>query len=155
MPIEDFFLDYGQQDRQPGEFVEKITVPKPAPGTRFRAYKIAKRFDQDISAVLAAFCLRFDGDEVIEARVAFGGMAATPKRGKVVEACLVGVPWSKATVRSAIAALEADFQPISDWRASAAYRLQVSKNLLQRLYIETTDRQTETRLVGDRKLAHV
>lgn len=155
MPIEDFFVDYGKQDRRPGEFVEKVVVPYPAPGARFRAYKISKRFDQDISAVLAAFSLRLDGDRIAEARVAFGGMAATPKRARAVEARLSGSPWNEATVQNAMAALEKDFQPITDWRASAAYRMQVSKNLLMRLYLETTDPQQETRLAGDRRLAHV
>ena len=155
LPIEDFFVAYGKQDRRPGEFVERITVPRPAPGTRFRAYKIAKRFDQDITATLAAFNLRLDGDRIRDARVAFGGMAATPKRAPGVEACLIGSTWNEATVRDAMAALERDFQPITDWRASADYRMKVSKNLLMRLYLETTDPQAETRIVGDRSLAHV
>ena len=155
MPIEDFFVDYGKQDRRPDEFVEKIVVPLPAPGTRFRAYKIAKRFDQDITSTLAAFSLRLDGDTVADARVSFGGMAATPKRARAVEARLIGSAWTEETVLGAMDALETDFQPISDWRASADYRLQVSKNLLMRLYVETTDAQAETRMVGDRRLAHV
>ena len=155
MPIEDFFLDYGRQDRQPGEFVERITVPLPAPGTRFRAYKVSKRFDQDITASLGVFSLRFDGETVVEARIAFGGMAATPKRAPAAEACLTGSAWAEATVLAAMDALERDFRPITDWRASADYRMQVSKNLLMRLYLETTDSHAETRIVGDRRLAHV
>ena len=154
MPIEDFFIAYGKQDRRPGEFVERITVPRPAPGTRFRAYKIAKRFDQDISATLAAFNLRLDGDRVDDARVAFGGMAATPKRAPTVESRLKGSIWNEATVQAAVAAMEQDFQPITDWRASAEYRMQVSKNLLMRCYVETTDPAAETRMVGDRAAAH-
>ena len=154
LPLEDFFLDYGKQDRQPGEFVEKVEVPLPAAGSTFRAYKISKRFDQDISAVLGAFQLRFDGARVTEARVAYGGMAATPKRATAVESCLIGADWDEATVERAMAALEQDFVPITDWRASAGYRLQVAKNLLRRFHIETSDPATETRLVGDRSLAH-
>jgi xanthine dehydrogenase small subunit len=155
MPIEDFFIEYGKQDRAPGEFVEKIVVPHPKANTRFRAYKIAKRFDQDISAVLAAFSLRFEGERIAEARVAFGGMAATPKRAPAVEARLTGSEWTEATVKSAMEDMEKDFTPITDWRASAAYRMRVSKNLLMRLYVETTDPDAQTRLVGDRQLAHV
>jgi xanthine dehydrogenase small subunit len=155
MAIEDFFVDYGKQDRAAGEFVEKIVVPHPKAGTRYRAYKIAKRFDQDISAVMAAFSLRFEGDQISEARIAFGGMAATPKRAPAAEACLVGSAWTEETVTNAMAALEKDYAPITDWRASAAYRMQVSKNLLMRLYLETTDPEAETRLAGDRQLAHV
>ena len=154
LPLEDFFIDYGKQDRQPSEFVEKISVPLPPPDSRFRAYKISKRFDQDISAVLGAFQLRFDAGQVTEARIAYGGMAATPKRARAVEAAVTGAAWDEATVERAMAALEQDFAPISDWRASAGYRLQVAKNLLRRLHIETSDPAAETRLAGDRALAH-
>lgn len=154
MPIEDFFIAYGKQDRRPGEFVERVTVPKPVAGARYRAYKISKRFDQDISAVMAAFQLRLDGERVTEARLAFGGMAATPKRASNAEAALVGHPWTAANVETAMAALERDFTPLSDMRASAGYRLKVARNLLRRLHVETTS-PAETRLVGDRSLAHV
>ncbi len=155
MPIEDYFLGIGRQDRRAGEFVEKIVVPFPAALTRFRAYKISKRFDQDISAVLAAFSLRIDDNRVAEARIAFGGMAETPKRARAVEARLTGSAWTEAAVRSAMAELEKDFTPITDWRAGADYRLRVAQNLLMRLFLETTDPTVETRLVGDRNLAHV
>jgi xanthine dehydrogenase small subunit len=155
LALEDFFLDYGKQDRRASEFVEKIVVPKPAPGLRFRAYKVSKRFDQDISSVLGAFALQLAGGKVKGARVAYGGMAATPRRARHVEAALAGKPWSEATLEAAMAALERDFAPIDDWRASAAYRMLAARNLLRRLLIETTDEAAETRLVGDRSLAHV
>jgi xanthine dehydrogenase small subunit len=155
LALEDFFLDYGKQDRRASEFVEKIIVPKPAPGLRFRAYKVSKRFDQDISSVLGAFALQLAGGKVKGARIAYGGMAATPRRARQVEAALEGKPWNEATVEAAMAALEDDFAPISDWRASAAYRTMAARNLLRRLLIETTDHEAETRLVGDRSLAHV
>ena len=154
LPLEEFFIAYGKQDRRPGEFVESITVPRPAPGSRYRAYKISKRFDQDISAVMAAFQLRLDGDRVAEARLAFGGMAATPKRAAHAEAAILGRPWTEATVEAGMAALGEDFQPISDMRASAGYRLAVARNLLRRLHVETTA-TAATRLVGERSLAHV
>lgn len=155
MPLEDFFVAYGKQDRRPGEFVERVTVPMPRAGTRFRAYKIAKRFDQDISAVMAGFLIRIEDGRVHEARLAYGGMAATPKRATNAEAALVDRPWTEATVEAAIRALSRDFTPISDMRASASYRMRVAQNLLMRLYIETTEADTETRLVGERGLAHV
>ncbi|HEX6014260.1 MAG TPA: xanthine dehydrogenase small subunit [Geminicoccaceae bacterium] len=154
MPLEDFFVAYGRQDRRPGEFVERISVPLPAPGARYRAYKISKRFDQDISAVLGAFLLRLEGGHVAEARLAYGGMAATPKRARRAEAALLGRSWDRAAVDAAMAALAEDFQPIDDMRASAAYRLKVARNLLLRLHVETTT-DADTRLVGDRSLAHV
>jgi xanthine dehydrogenase small subunit len=154
MPIEDFFIDYGKQDRRAGEFVESVILPKPAPGTRFRAYKITKRFDQDISAVCACFSVRIDGGMVAEARIAFGGMAATPKRALHAEKALVGQSWDETTVRRAMVALSQDFTPLTDWRASAAYRITVAANLLLKLYVETTDPDADTRLVGDRRLVH-
>jgi xanthine dehydrogenase small subunit len=156
LPLEDFFIAYGKQDRRPGEFVERIAVPKPAAGARFRAYKISKRYDQDISAVLGAFLIRQDeGGRIAEARLAYGGMAATPKRAANAEAALLGRSWTEATVEAAMQALARDFQPITDMRASAEYRLKVARNLLTRLFVETTDATSETRLVGDRSLAHV
>jgi xanthine dehydrogenase small subunit len=155
IPLESFFLAYGQQDRRPGEFVERITLPRPPPGSHFRAYKIAKRFDQDISAVLGAFLIRLDGGQVAEARLAYGGMAAIPKRAAAAEAALIGRPWGEAAVRAAMAALARDFSPITDMRASVAYRLKVAANLLMRLFVETTDPATSTRLVGNLELAHV
>jgi xanthine dehydrogenase small subunit len=154
LALEDFFLDYGKQDRNASELVEKVIVPKPAPDLRFRAYKVSKRFDQDISSVLGAFALRLKDGKVASIRTAYGGMAATPKRARHVEAALAGKPWNEATLEAAMRALEQDFAPIDDWRASAAYRRMAARNLLRRLLIETTDREAETRLVGDRSLAH-
>jgi xanthine dehydrogenase small subunit len=81
-------------------------------------------------------------------------MAATPKRAPNAEAALTGRPWNETTLGAAVEALARDFAPISDWRASAGYRAKLAGNLLRRLFIETTDDATETRLVGDRRLAH-
>jgi xanthine dehydrogenase small subunit len=155
LPLEDFFIDYGKQDRAPGEFVETVILPAPAPGTRFRAYKISKRFDQDISAVCGAFAIRVENGLVAEARLAYGGMAAVPKRARNAEAALLGRPWTEETVGAAMDALSRDFAPLTDWRASAEYRLRVAANLLLKLHAETTDPDAGTRLVGDRNLAHV
>lgn len=154
MPLERFFLAYRLQDRRPDEFVERISVPKPRPGTRFRAYKVSKRFDQDISAVLGAFLLRVEDGTVVEARLAYGGMAPVPQRAARAEAALLGRTWDEAALGAAQDALADDFQPISDMRASASYRMTVARNLLRRLHIETTSPAVETRLVGDRRLAH-
>jgi xanthine dehydrogenase small subunit len=154
LPLEQFFLSYGKQDRRPDEFVERISVPKLRPGMRFRSYKISKRFDQDISAVMGAFRLRLEAGRVAEARIAYGGMAATPKRAVAAEKALQGREWTEATLRDAQAALAHDFTPLTDMRASAAYRMRVAQNLIERLFIETTASDVETRLVGDRSLAH-
>ena len=139
MPLEDFFMDYGRQDRQAGEFVECIDVPLPAAGAHFAAYKVTKRRDEDITAVLGAFYLERAGDGSVAAiRIAYGGMAATPKRASSVEAALAGRPWTLANVEAAMEAYSSDFTPISDMRASAAYRMLVARNLLKRFFIETT-----------------
>ncbi|RVT85561.1 xanthine dehydrogenase small subunit [Rhodobacteraceae bacterium CCMM004] len=134
MPLEAFFLNYGKQDRRPGEFVEAVTVPK-RPGI-FRVYKLSKRFDQDISAVCGAVWMRLDGDRIAEARVAFGGMAGTPRRAAAVEAALTGAAWEQATVDRARAALAEDFTPLTDMRASAGYRLSAAGGMLQRFFDE-------------------
>jgi xanthine dehydrogenase small subunit len=145
-PLEAFFLDYGRQDRRPGEFVEALVLPLPAERGRLRCHKVSKRFDQDITAVCGCFDVAVEGGVATAARLAYGGMAGVPKRAAAAEAALVGRPWTAATVENAAAALEADFTPLSDMRASAAYRLTVAKNLLRRHFIETTQPAVATRL---------
>jgi xanthine dehydrogenase small subunit len=136
--LEDFFIAYGKQDREPGEFVEAVHIPFLEADTRFAVYKITKRLDEDITAVCGAFRLTFDGaGNVTDAVIAFGGMAGTPKRADHVEAALKGKAWSEATVEQAISAFDEDFTPLTDWRASAEYRQLVAKNLLRRFYLET------------------
>jgi xanthine dehydrogenase small subunit len=135
--LEDFFIAYGKQDRAPDEIVEAVIVPPPKPGLVFKVYKITKRFDQDISAVCAAFALDIDGGIVRSARIAFGGMAATPKRSSACEAALAGQPWTVATVEAAAAAMAKDFTPLTDMRASAAYRMLTAQNLLRKAFAET------------------
>jgi xanthine dehydrogenase small subunit len=139
LPLEDYFLDYGRQDRRPGEFVEAVIVPKISPERIFRIYKLSKRFDQDISAVCAGLSIALKDGMVAEARIAFGGMAATPRRASACEAALIGQAWTPDAVRAAAEGLAEDFQPISDMRASAAYRLHAAKNLLVRAVLETTE----------------
>jgi len=102
-----------------------------------RAYKISKRYDCDISAVLAALAIELDGDRITSARLAYGGMAATVRRAAGAEAALLGQAWTEATLHAAMAALAQDYTPLSDMRASAAYRMQVAQNLLHRFWLET------------------
>ena len=148
MPLEDFFLDYGKQDRAPGEFVAAVRLPKPAPGQVFRAYKISKRFDQDISALCGAIALWIEGDRIARARIAYGGMAPVPKRAHAAEAALAGRPWDEAAVEAAMAALAQDFTPIDDFRASAAYRMEVARNLLRKAWLESAGDDTRLRVVS-------
>ena len=138
MPLEDFYVGYMQNRLDAGEFLQAIEVPRR--GGRHqavRAYKISKRFDCDISAVCAALAIELDGERIVSARLAFGGLAATVNRAGQAEAALLGQPWIEATAKLAMAALANDYTPLTDMRASAAYRLQVAQNLLRRFWLES------------------
>jgi xanthine dehydrogenase small subunit len=138
--LEKFFIDYGKQDRVAGEFVEAVHVPVPASDAFFAVHKITKRRDEDITAALGAFYVELGADNLVSTvRIAYGGMAATPKRAASVEAALLGKPWTEETIDAALPAYEADFKPLTDMRASAEYRMMVAKNLLKRFYLETVD----------------
>ena len=141
LKLEDFFIAYGKQDRAPGEFVEAIRVPLPGPDDIYAVHKISKRRDEDISALSGAFRLTVRDGKIAGAVIAFGGMAATPKRAGTVEAALIGKPWSEATILDAMPAFAEDFAPISDMRASADYRMKTAQNLLLRVYLDATDRE--------------
>ena len=148
LALEDYFIDYRVTARQDSEFIEKIIVPKANAAQAFRAYKVSKRLDDDISAVCGAFNLRIEQGVVAEARVAFGGMAATPKRATACEAALRGATWNAATVEKACAALGEDFTPLSDFRASKEYRLLSAQNLLRKYFIELQTPHIETRVTA-------
>jgi xanthine dehydrogenase small subunit len=135
LPLEDLYLGYQKKALQPGEFVAAVRIPISTAG-HVATYKIAKRFDQDISAVCAAFVMEVKNGVIATARIAYGGMAAIPQRAKKTEAALVGKPWSEASMTAALPALAQDFQPLSDMRASSNYRMQVAGNMLKRFYLE-------------------
>jgi xanthine dehydrogenase small subunit len=139
LPLEQFFLGYRRTALAPGEFIERIEIPLPRPGWQFRCYKVAKRFDQDISAVCGAFDLNLIDGQVRDIRIGFGGMAATPVRAKATERALLGQAWTETNVRAAMDALDAEFAPISDMRASAGYRRMVARNLLFKCFLETVE----------------
>ena len=156
LPLEKFFIAYRRQDRHPGEFVESVRVPKLGATSLFHASKVSKRFDEDISAVCAAFRLTLDAKgHVTEARLAYGGMAATPKRAPLAEGSLVGKAWNELSAEEAALALERDFEPIDDWRASARYRMRCAQNLLQRFAVESCEAETQTRVAGPLARHHV
>ena len=135
--MEDLYLGYQQKALAPDEVVVSVNVPKRDVVLRFRPCKISKRFDSDISAVCAAFALRLSGDVITSARIAFGGMAATPLRARKTEAVLQGKKWNDNTLQQALACLSGEFTPLSDFRASREYRATVAGNLLKRFYLET------------------
>jgi xanthine dehydrogenase small subunit len=140
MPIEDFFLEYGKQNRKPGELVTDVTLPKDL--SALRCYKLSKRFDQDISAVCGAFNLTVSDGLITAARIAFGGMAGTPCRASAVEKALIGQPFTHEAMQAALPAFAQDYQPMSDMRASAAYRLEAAQNMLLRYHAEMTGQPT-------------
>ncbi|MFC3528925.1 xanthine dehydrogenase small subunit [Paracoccus mangrovi] len=146
LPVEDYFIAYGKQDRRPGEFVESITVPLKG-AARIAAYKVSKRHHADITASAAAFRVETDGATITDARVAFGGMAATPKRATLAEAALRGRPFAAETFEAAARAVAGDFQPLSDWRASAAYRQQLAANFFRRFWLEQSGAEHRLRRV--------
>jgi xanthine dehydrogenase small subunit len=135
--LEDFFVAYGKQDRAPGEFVETIVIPR-SRGARIAAYKVSKRAHADISAVAAGFFIQEARGRIEKARVAFGGMAGTPKRAALAEAALEGHPFARETFEAAAKAVADDFTPLTDWRASADYRSMVAANLIRRFWLEQT-----------------
>jgi xanthine dehydrogenase small subunit len=137
VPLEDLYVAYQKKAMAADELVTAVEIPLRGPALALRTYKVSKRFDSDISAVCAAFALDLDGGCIAACRIAFGGMAPTPKRAPLAEAALAGGPWNEAAARAAMAALASDFAPISDMRASAGYRLTVARNLLWRCFLET------------------
>jgi xanthine dehydrogenase small subunit len=139
--LEDLYIDYMKNALQPGEFIEAIEIPARDKTFALRCYKLCKRFDQDISAVCAAFALQLDGDTVTDIRIVLGGMAAIPKRAALTEASLLGNQWDEASVTAAMQKLSDDFAPMSDMRASAGYRSRATANLLYRFYLETRTQQ--------------
>ena len=154
LPLATLYLAYQKTALRPGEFVARIRVPLRAPGLLLRAYKISKRFDQDISAVFACFALTLSGGMITTARIGCGGVAAIPSRAPATEALLAGRRWDDATAEAAALALRAEFTPIGDMRASAAYRRTVLGNLLRRLRIESCGTAATTRIEQVTLAAH-
>ena len=137
VPLDEFYLDYRINALQPSEFVQAVQVPlRHDSGDYVRSYKIAKRYDQDISAVCGAYFVRLEADTVVDARICYGGMAAVPQRARHCETALRGRAWNEATVEAAIKALDEDYQPLNDLRATAGYRQRVAGNLLKRFYLD-------------------
>ena len=147
VPIEDLFVEYGVQDRRPGEIVEGVDVPRLRDDHLLHVSKVSKRIESDISAVLGAFRLSIEDGRVTGARLAYGGMAGTAKRAAHAEAALVGGPFDRTAVTRASEALSRDFEPLTDMRASAAYRLEVAGNLLHR-FLDETERGGTLRDLG-------
>lgn len=138
LALEDLYVDYGKQSRHKGEFIEAVLIPERNPDVLVASYKLSKRFDQDISAVCSAYAITLDSGVVSAIRIAHGGMAATTRRAFHTEAALLGQPWQEPVICDAMEAMAGDYQPLSDMRASDAYRLKAAQNLLYRFFLETS-----------------
>ncbi|MFK7857443.1 MAG: xanthine dehydrogenase small subunit [Granulosicoccus sp.] len=138
LPLQDYFLGYRQTCLLPGEFIRQLHIPRPSADSVFAVHKISKRTEDDISSVCLAIHLPQQDGNTVNARLAFGGMAATPVRARGAEMAFNGKPLDQAVVANAQAHLEAELHPISDARASADYRSQVAQNLLQRVFLESS-----------------
>ncbi len=147
LPLEAFFIAYGKQDRGPGEFVVSVEAPRLEADQHYRAFKVSKRIDEDISAVMLAVRVDLDGRRIAGARIACGGMAATPKRAAKAERALVGASLDEpAGWGAAVEAIGRDFSPLTDMRATAAYRSAVAANLLEKALIEISGADAPTRI---------
>ena len=136
IPLDEFFLDYRKTALAPDEIIRSISMPRLWEGESFHCDKVSKRRDQDISTVAGAYRVRIRNGKIEDARLAFGGMAATPRRARAAEAALL-----RDGFAAAADAIATDFKPVDDWRGSAAYRLQVAANLLRRLDLRIADPQ--------------
>jgi xanthine dehydrogenase small subunit len=154
LPLEDFFLAYRRQDRAAGEFVRRVVLRKPRAGEAFRCFKVSKRLDEDISAVLGAFRFGMDGRRIASARIAYGGMAGVPKRAAGAEQAVIGASLdAPSTWERALSAVGSEFEPLTDQRASAAYRSLVARNLLLKALTEIASRDAgATRIAASRDL---
>ncbi|MHB8920791.1 MAG: xanthine dehydrogenase small subunit [Halothiobacillus sp.] len=148
IPLENYFISYGQQDRRPDEFIEKVSIPLLGKSSAlFKVYKISKRFEQDISSVSAAFYIELDDTQHIQtASLCYGGMAGIPQRATLTEQTLIGQLWTESTLTEAALLLAEDFSPLSDFRASKEYRLTIAMNLLKKFFIQSQDKSPPTQL---------
>ena len=146
--LEDFFVGYKKTVLNEAEFIKNIYIPKAKPDQTLKIYKISKRIDDDISAVLAAFFIELNDNVVTSIRIAFGGMAGIPMRAKHCEAALLNKTFNRDSIAAAQLALTQDFQPMSDVRASDKYRMKVAQNLIQKCYLELQSKSIATRVVN-------
>ena len=140
MFLDSFFISYRKTKLKKGQFIQSIRIPIMKNNT-FKAYKVSKRFDDDISSVCAAFNLELVRNKIKKIRIAYGGMAEIPKRAFSCEKILMNSLFTEEIIDKAKQAIDKDFAPISDMRASKFYRLEVAKNLLEKCFIEIREKK--------------
>jgi len=144
--VEDYFIDYKVTKLEPGEFIQSIEIPKATSKKQLKVFKISKRLDDDISTVLACFCVEFSNQKVTDIKIAYGGMAGIPKRAFACEQALMCKEPTEQNISLAMTALSTDFSPLSDVRASSKYRMQVAKNLVRKCFYELEQIHASTRI---------
>ena len=140
LSLEKFFISYRNTKLRKGQFIHSIRIPIQK-NHIFKAYKVSKRFDDDISSVCASFNLEIKNKLIKNIKIAYGGMAAVPKRAFRCEKILLNSPVTDKIVFKAKSALEKDFKPITDMRASGNYRMEIAKNLLEKCFLEITKKK--------------
>jgi len=135
LPLKNFFIGYRKTKLKKGQFIRSIRIPI-LKNNIFKAYKISKRIDDDISSVCASFNLAIVNKKIKSIKIAYGGMAAIPKRAIYCEKVLLNSNFSENIILKAQKSLEKDFQPINDMRASKDYRMEIAKNLLIKCFTE-------------------
>ena len=140
IPLNDFFIDYRKTKLKKDQFIDSIRIPI-FPKNIFKAYKVSKRFDDDISSVCASFNIEVVNKKIKNIKIAYGGMASIPKRAKHCEKLLLHSPITEQVINKAQEFLKKDFKPISDMRASRQYRMEVAKNLLRKCFLEITQKK--------------
>ncbi len=148
LPLDSFYVGYQKNVLTSGEYIEQVRIPLAGQLGVRRSYKVSKRFDQDISAVCGAYAMDIDGEDVSTIRIAYGGLAEVPRRALNAEKALVSGGWNGTSINHAMAALEDDFSPISDMRATAAYRMRIAKNLLYRFWLDVANQNIATDVYG-------
>ena len=138
--LDKFFISYRKTKLNRGQFIHSIRIPL-FKNNIFKAYKVSKRFDDDISSVCAAFNFKIVKNKVESIRIAYGGMAAIPKRAIFCENIILKSSFSDDIINKAKKALEKDFEPISDMRASKLYRMEIAKNLLEKCFLEIKEKK--------------
>ena len=140
IPLNEFFISYRKTKLKKGEFLYSVQIPINKQNY-FKAYKISKRFDDDISSVCASFNFLIKKNKILKANVAYGGMSEIPKRAKAIEKALTNSTFSEDTFLKAQKLITKDFSPIDDMRASKKYRVDVAKNLIMKFFHEVSSRK--------------
>jgi len=131
IPLSEFNLGYKKTALKSGEFIHSVILPLPLSSQQVSVEKVSKRAEDDISATCVAMSITLTHGAITQINIACGGMAAIPKMANETQSQLLGQALTQELVAQVPLWLARDYQPIDDMRASAAYRQQVTANLIQ------------------------